>query len=441
MSYIDLELSYPTLSQYAVFGAQDLSANDGVGPISVNVISGYYGYQDLVNGSVDGPWNPTSGLNLDPTDLTNASSELFQLLQVFNDIRNGLTSINVANAVTSQTSGRVTFSANTYYYDSTYSPLPITYGNSSNSVELYFDAAGNPNAQFFLDSSYNIQLNNCTFTLANGAQAKNIFISSWANIILDYNNNLVIPETSLTIPVNFITNLGNINFFVGIPLTLNLEGKLYQLGPIGSIPPPGSYHIQFYGSTSTINITLPAPGPGPGPEPSPTPISNICFAGNTPIVTDQGSVLIKNIKPSVHTIHNEAVVAITKNVTLDKYLVCFEKDSLGEGIPSEKTIMSKDHKVLYMGELIKAYRFIEMFENVKKVKYNGEILYNIVMKNYRKVSVNNMVCETLHPKNIIAKLYTSMFYENKINAIEELNGCILANDRVGYSKVVKRIGK
>jgi ornithine carbamoyltransferase len=82
-----------------------------------------------------------------------------------------------------------------------------------------------------------------------------------------------------------------------------------------------------------------------------------------------------------------------------------------------------------------------MFENVKKVKYNGEILYNIVMKNYRKVSVNNMVCETLHPKNIIAKLYTSMFYENKIMAIEELNGCILENNRVGYSKAVKKIGK
>jgi len=38
-------------------------------------------------------------------------------------------------------------------------------------------------------------------------------------------------------------------------------------------------------------------------------------------------------------------------------------------------------------------------------------------------------------------LYTSMFYENKIMAIEELNGCILANDSFGYSKVVKRIGR
>ena len=94
-----------------------------------------------------------------------------------------------------------------------------------------------------------------------------------------------------------------------------------------------------------------------------------------------------------------------------------------------------------MGELIKAYRFVEMFENVKKIKYNGEILYNIVMKNYRKIVANNMICETLHPKNIIAKLYSSMFYENKIALIEELNGCILKNDSVGYSKVVKRIGK
>ena len=67
--------------------------------------------------------------------------------------------------------------------------------------------------------------------------------------------------------------------------------------------------------------------------------------------------------------------------------------------------------------MMEAYKFLHNFKGVKKVKYNGEVLYNILMENYSLVSVNNLVCETLHPENIIAKLYTSNFkedYKNKI---------------------------
>jgi hypothetical protein len=275
--------------------------------------------------------------------------------------------------------------------------------------------------------------------LANGASAANIFwvVDGPGFCVFNLYQNGA-PPSSINFYGNILSSTTNQILIRSLNRNLTFYGRIYSQNSFiqfDNLGGPGTMNVQnvFY---TPVN-----PEPGPGPEPGPTPISNVCFTGNTPIVTDQGSVLIKNIKPSVHTINNEAIVAVTKNVTLDKYLISFEKDSLGEGIPSEKTIVTKDHKIFYMGELIKAYRFVEMFENVKKVKYNGEILYNIVMKNYRKICVNNMVCETLHPKNIIAKLYSSMFYENKIMAIEELNGCILANDSFGYSKVVKRIGR
>ena len=56
--------------------------------------------------------------------------------------------------------------------------------------------------------------------------------------------------------------------------------------------------------------------------------------------------------------------------------------------------------------MIKAKNFINKFENVKKVRYTGEILYNVLMEEHNKMMVNNLICETLNPENTIAKLYT-----------------------------------
>jgi hypothetical protein len=56
--------------------------------------------------------------------------------------------------------------------------------------------------------------------------------------------------------------------------------------------------------------------------------------------------------------------------------------------------------------MLEAKEFIDKFENVKKVKYSGEILYNILMKTPDKVVINNLTCETLPPYGLMAKLYT-----------------------------------
>lgn len=163
--------------------------------------------------------------------------------------------------------------------------------------------------------------------------------------------------------------------------------------------------VNNYNITAISDPTLPAP------------ISNICFPAGTPITTNQGNIPIEKINSNIHTIRNKKIVGITKTITPDKYLVCFEKDSLGNNIPNQKTIMTKNHKIFYKGKMISAYECLKQFENVYKIKYNGEILYNVLMEEHDKMCVNNIISETLHPENGIAELYK---YLQNLNPKEQL---------------------
>jgi sugar lactone lactonase YvrE len=169
-------------------------------------------------------------------------------------------------------------------------------------------------------------------------------------------------------------------------------------------------------------------------------ISDICFPEGTPITTDQGNFPIEKINIDIHTIHNKPIVAITKTISQDTHLVCFEKHSLGFNKPNKKTITSKNHKLYYNEKMIKAHHFLGEFENVTEIEYNGEILYNVLMEKYDKLKVNNLTFETLHPKNIIAKLYTSNFdkkYKDKI--IVMINNSIMQNDNHLYQTIINRV--
>ena len=43
------------------------------------------------------------------------------------------------------------------------------------------------------------------------------------------------------------------------------------------------------------------------------------------------------------------------------------------------------------------------YARIRKVKYGGEALYNVLLKKHSTMSVNNMTVETLHPKNSTLK--------------------------------------
>jgi hypothetical protein len=184
----------------------------------------------------------------------------------------------------------------------------------------------------------------------------------------------------------------------------------------------------------------PTPTPTPAPTPTPTPIANICFPAGTPIQTDQGIISIEKINSDIHTINKNSIVDITKTITTDKYLIGFKKNALGLNYPNNFTLMSQDHKLYYNGKMREAKTFLGKFRNVGKVKYNGEILYNVLMEDYSHMRVNNLICETLNPNNIIAKLYTKKCkytddVRDKIMVL--LKECIKKKDYKMYNKIIE----
>ena len=172
----------------------------------------------------------------------------------------------------------------------------------------------------------------------------------------------------------------------------------------------------------------------------PPTTSNICFPGNTLVTIDQGILPINKINPTYHTINNKKIVAISKTTSLDNYLVCFEKDSLDIDYPSQKTVMTKEHKIYYKGKLIEAKNFINKFKNVYLIPYKGNVLYNILMKNYEILNINNLLCETLHPNHKIAKLFNSTYSEEyKYKIIRMINECTEKKNYEAYKKIISRI--
>jgi hypothetical protein len=136
-----------------------------------------------------------------------------------------------------------------------------------------------------------------------------------------------------------------------------------------------------------------------------TPEGNVCFPANTLVLTNLGYIPIAKINPSIHHIRNKKIVAVTKTVTNDKHLVRIGKNALGEHYPSNTVYSSRNHKVFYKGQMVKAKHLVDLVENVSLVPYNGEPLYNILLEQHEKMQVNNLIVETLHPEHKVAKLY------------------------------------
>ena len=161
----------------------------------------------------------------------------------------------------------------------------------------------------------------------------------------------------------------------------------------------------------------------------------ICFPKGTPVVTNLGEVAIEKLNPDKHTIRGNEIVAITQSRPLQKHIVCFEKDSLSKNVPSQQTLCSMEHKVFYKGEMTKARDLVDLCENVTFNPYNGETLYNVLLKKHDKMMINNLICETLHPENIAAKISQMKDGQKKNKVIQELNKIIKENNIEEYQKL------
>ena len=131
--------------------------------------------------------------------------------------------------------------------------------------------------------------------------------------------------------------------------------------------------------------------------------SNICFLAGTPVKCDQGLIDIDEINPSIHTILGKKIVAITETHSTEKELVIIEKDSLRPNVPNKTTVVSMEHKIFYKGKMMEAYKVSK-----KRMNYNNEKLYNVLMEEHNKMNVNNMIVETLDPTNMIGKVFKGL---------------------------------
>ena len=223
--------------------------------------------------------------------------------------------------------------------------------------------------------------------------------------IVGYSSNLnfaKLDELAKLGPKNLVIfTTGQYPLFVGnVAFTSNgtdtfASGVLVQLGECIEIPAPNGDKFKIclvLNGSSGITIE----------KIETIETSPICFPAGTPILTDQGYIPIDQI--TTQTLHNKPI-QLTKTISTDKYLVCFEKDSLEKNVPFQRTIMSKDHMVYYKEYTLKAKDMIPYFDKVYKIKYTGEVLYNVLVNVHSKMKVNNMICETLDPKHKMAKLY------------------------------------
>jgi hypothetical protein len=109
-------------------------------------------------------------------------------------------------------------------------------------------------------------------------------------------------------------------------------------------------------------------------------------------------------------------------------MICIEKGAFGNNCPSARTEISPDHKVQYNGQLVKAKDLVDVCEGVHTIPFIREQLYNVLMEQHDTMIINNMVCETLHPDNILVQIASSPKYSNatKLELFNEYERLLLA---------------
>ena len=290
-------------------------------------------------------------------------------------------------------------------------------------------AVKNMNGMFSSASAFN---NNGSATIGSWNTAAVTHMNFTFNLAYTFNQNIGSWNTASVLHINHM-------FKDATAFNQNIRGWNTLSGPVGN------YTKMFMGATKMIETYGPTGQDlasfGTSPNYTPTsdffnvPPEPICFPKGTPVTTDQGEIAIEKLNPDKHSIRGHNIVAITQSQPLQKHIVCFEKDSLSKKVPSQQTLCSMEHKVFYKGEMIKARNIVDLCENVTFIPYNGETLFNVLLKKHDKMMINNLICETLHPENIAAKISQMKDGQKKNKAIQELSKIIKENNVEEYKKL------
>tara|TARA_B100001142_G_scaffold321103_1_gene367246 strand:- start:50 stop:1363 length:1314 start_codon:yes stop_codon:yes gene_type:complete len=265
-----------------------------------------------------------------------------------------------------------------------------------------------------LQNMYNIVYPKIIMNISNNGGSKTIPYTDEYTIITDSGdtNKAYGPNESLSYTVNIIHGVSL--SITNLLLTSNDTLKIYNSSVTGTLlydnsgnnsaiidlTNINSLHIVFTSDNSvqTQGFILVL-------KLIPVLSGQVCFREGSNVMTDQGLISIDKLDRSIHTIRKREIKHITQTVTKQKELVQVNKNSLGKNIPCEDTVMSQEHLILYQGITLPIKNLVYI-PGVKYIENTGEVLYNVLLDNHELMIVNNMVVETLHPKNIISKIYT-----------------------------------
>lgn len=132
-------------------------------------------------------------------------------------------------------------------------------------------------------------------------------------------------------------------------------------------------------------------------------ISNICFYGTSKVLTNHGYKEIQKLTLN-DKINGCSIKNITQTISQEKVIVVIKKNAIANNMPLCDTRITKEHKVLFNGKMIEAYKLVNN-NSIVYEPYDGSILYNVLLKDKGKMVVHGMIVETLCPSNNIAKLY------------------------------------
>jgi hypothetical protein len=230
----------------------------------------------------------------------------------------------------------------------------------NNNHTTYVVSYDTPPSNWNLTIPTTIVYNSITYTV----------ISLNVNSFLNCSNliSIIIPETITSIGNNAFQSCTNL-----INMTWNKQSTLNTIGTDTFLNCTTPMTVVYYNTGSSLDLSS-ASKSLQSQYPNDTTYSYyvippvpICFPAGTPVRTDQEIIDIDKINPTIHTIRNRKIIAITKTITLAKYLVCFEIGALGKNIPCEKTFISKEHTLFYNGKMVKADDLIHLNDKIYPV--------------------------------------------------------------------------
>jgi hypothetical protein len=295
---------------------------------------------------------------------------------------------------------------------------------------------------FFGKNSVDIRLSPGAKTAAAQEYTTSV-ISNPSFVNLSTQLNIDTTDTTVTIDTNISTPTISYNITIRIPntslSTLNADQQATLIDTTKSLYAssmsisPDKLVITLIEGSIIILVSVLADLTDNSVGAPPTPI---CFPKGTLVTTNQGNIAIEKLNPDIHTIRNKRIVAITQSKPLFKHIVSIESGALGKNLPNHNTQISNEHKVYYKGRMVKAIELVELCDGVTQIPYNGEILYNVLMEKHDNMMVNNLICETLHPENIMAKIFNGKYdTDEQIKICEELASIIRRNNISAYKKL------